>query len=592
MENERLVKLDDLFDAIQVALSADERRAHHRQRREDALQRLNYLLLRRRRELLVALLRDGDRVEVGQQPLVEIVLRAVVLAVRQSGQFDGAAHVAGVGPGGRQLIDRLVAAPDQGGRDQAHPATDQVYGNDVEALLAVRRHLAEEGAEQIRDRRRGVDAFVPAFERVVRGGLDDRRAYDGDGQVRAEFGDQRFGETLGERVSVGPSQFPRAAHPRLDQFVARPALALFANLRFDLRVAELLVLPARFVHDLLAKPLGDLQALGPRLALRREPPQRFVFGLGVEIGEAFRGVIGRDRFCDAAVAVPHDVTGREVQQRRSVAAAQEIDQVKRAVNIDRQRLTQVGVEIGQAGAVYHQVETGLHALERRRRHPEARLRDVAFDDFDLFAQEGAEIVAVPGVQVFEERRFGDDLFEAAQSRRRTLAAYEQVDLGDLRNLFEDLRQPDLADEPCEADEQDAFARERPTHGEPFDLFVGLEDYRGRVERDDLAFGGGHRVVEHLFVIGEAKVSREPFGRDSPVGPSADDPRQRLPRPDHRREQTACGQAVAEFVAVGDQSLDLEIPRQRPHDVVEPLTDQHNPGPARLRLLQVRQPVGL
>src|SRR5262249_50281274 len=71
VEYERLVKLDDLCDAVQVALSADERRAHHRQWREDAQQRLNYLFLRRRREFLVALLRDGDRVEVGEQPLVE-----------------------------------------------------------------------------------------------------------------------------------------------------------------------------------------------------------------------------------------------------------------------------------------------------------------------------------------------------------------------------------------------------------------------------------------------------------------------------------------------------------------------------------------
>ena len=84
--------------------------------------------------------------------------------------------------------------------------------------------------------------------------------------------------------------------------------------------------------------------------------------------------------------------------------------------------------------------------------------------FDLFAQEGAEIVAVPGVQIFEERRFGDDLLEAAPGRRGALAAYEQIDLGYLRNLFEYLRQPDFADEPCEADEQDAFARERSSHG--------------------------------------------------------------------------------------------------------------------------------
>src|SRR5262245_66321898 len=95
--------------------------------------------------------------------------------------------------------------------------------------------------------------------------------------------------------------------------------------------------------------------------------------------------------------------------------------MKRAVNVDRQRLAQVGVEIGQAGAVYHQVEIGFQLLERRGFDPEARLRDVAFDDFDLFAQEGAEIAAVPDMQIFEERRFGDDVFEEAEGSRRTLA---------------------------------------------------------------------------------------------------------------------------------------------------------------------------
>src|SRR4030095_10013493 len=270
----------------------------------------------------------------------------------------------------------------------------------------------------------------------------------------------------------------------------------------------------------------------------------------------------------------------------------EIDQVKCAVNVDRQRLAQVGVEIGQAGAVDHQVEVGFHALERRGGDPKARLRDVAFDDFDLFAQEGAEIVAVPGMQVFEERRFGDNLLEAAPGRRRTLAAYEQVDLGYLRNLFEDLRQPDFADEPREADEQDVFARERLPHGEPFDLFARLEDYCGSVGRGELTSGGDYRVVEHLSVMREAQIAREPFRRDAPVGFSADDPRQRLSGPNHRREQPACGQAVAEFEAVGYQTLGPKMLGQRPHDVVESLTDQYDAGGARLRFLQFRHAVWL
>src|SRR5262249_56170663 len=121
---------------------------------------------------------------------------------------------------------------------------------------------------------------------------------------------------------------------------------------------------------------------------------------------------------------------------------------------------------------------------------------------------------------------GGNLLEGPAGRRRTVASYEQVNFGDLRNLFEDLRQPDFADEPCEADEQDVFARERLPHGEHFDLFARLEDYCWRVERDDLTSGGGHRIFEDLSSLGEAQIAREAFWRDAPVRRSAAEPPRR------------------------------------------------------------------
>src|SRR5262249_26475823 len=110
-------------------------------------------------------------------------------------------------------------------------------------------------------------------------------------------------------------------------------------------------------------------------------------------------------------------------------------------------------------AVDYNVQIGFQTLECRGLDPQSWLRDVAFDDFGLFGQEGAEILAVPDVQVFKKRRFGDDLLETSPGRRRTLAADEQVAFGDLRKFVKDLRQPDFAYESCEADEQDVFARE-------------------------------------------------------------------------------------------------------------------------------------
>src|SRR5262245_28525858 len=105
--------------------------------------------------------------------------------------------------------------------------------------------------------------------------------------------------------------------------------------------------------------------------------------------------------------------------------------MKRAVNIDRQRLAQVRIEIGQAGTVDHQIQVRFQPLQGLRLDTQTRLRDVSFDNFGLFGQESAKTVAVPDMQILKQRRFGDDLLEAARGGRRTLAAYEQIYFGDI-----------------------------------------------------------------------------------------------------------------------------------------------------------------
>ena len=200
------------------------------------------------------------------------------------------------------------------------------------------------------------------------------------GRSAATPGDQRFGDALGESIGVGPAELSCADHSGLDQFVARPTLTLLAKLRFEFRSAEL----ASLAQDLLTKSLRDQRAFGARLNLTRELSQRLVFVLRVEIGHAFRSVIGYERFSDAAVAIADHVTGREVQHRRVIALAQEIDQMKRAVNVDRQRLAQIGIEISQAGAVDYQIEIEFQPCEDIGFYSQTRLSDVALDDFYFF----------------------------------------------------------------------------------------------------------------------------------------------------------------------------------------------------------------
>ncbi len=172
--------------------------------------------------------------------MLKSILRAIKFPVAQAGQLDRAAHVARIRDGSGQLIDALVAARDERGGDQRHAAADEVHWNQVEALRFRGRKLAEKSAEQIRKRRGGVDAFVPAEERLFDRGFDDRRPHDGDGSIglRVEkIADERFGEALRERVGVGPAEFVGALRARIGESLAQPADAILANLIFERRTA-------------------------------------------------------------------------------------------------------------------------------------------------------------------------------------------------------------------------------------------------------------------------------------------------------------------------------------------------------------------
>ena len=58
----------------------------------------------------------------------------------------------------------------------------------------------------------------------------------------------------------------------------------------------------------------------------------------------------------------------------------------------------------------------------------------------------------------EDRRLFDDFFEAPPRGGGALAADQQGDLADLRDVFQEIDQPDLADEAGDADEQDVLCR--------------------------------------------------------------------------------------------------------------------------------------
>ena len=125
-----------------------------------------------------------------------------------------------------------------------------------------------------------------------------------------------------------------------------------------------------------------------------------------------------------------------MNQAGVVAFAKEFQEPQRRVHVGVDRIAQIGIEFGQAGAVDHQVERAGQALPRRRVQTKPCLADVALDDLNPLAQEGSEIMPVAFVQRIEGRRLFDKLFEAPLCCRRPAAANQQGDLADAGKIRE------------------------------------------------------------------------------------------------------------------------------------------------------------
>src|SRR5579872_2910681 len=140
-QDERLEQLDQFFQAFEVSFGLHQRRFLQWQRRHDALNRLYDRLLRRSRHAVVASLGNRNRVKTQAQPGLQSLLRAIVLAVSERGQLDGAPHVAGVCHRGGELVERIVPAFHERGSNESHSAANEDNGNKKEALAFVRRQL-------------------------------------------------------------------------------------------------------------------------------------------------------------------------------------------------------------------------------------------------------------------------------------------------------------------------------------------------------------------------------------------------------------------------------------------------------------------
>src|SRR5207244_6738877 len=99
--------------------------------------------------------------------------------------------------------------------------------------------------------------------------------------------------------------------------------------------------------------------------------------------------------------------------------------------------------------------------------PQSRLGNVSLQNFDAFRQPAAQVVSMPLVERFKCGRLGHDALKPLQRRTRPLAANQQINATDLWQVFEQHRQPDLADESRRSNNEQVLSGQSLANRESF-----------------------------------------------------------------------------------------------------------------------------
>ena len=212
---------------------------------------------------------------------------------------------------------------------------------------------------------------------------------------------------------------------------------------------------------------------------------------------------------------------------------------------------------------------------RLRGNPQSRLAHVALDDFDALGDKLREPLAKPLLQRVEYGRLLENFLKAPLRGRRALAADQQVDLADLRDFVQKLRQPHLADKARDPDQKNVFPRQGVPHRERFGLFFPVEYDQGAMIRRLGALRRQNCLFQPLRMLCQPEISQQAVRRHAAVGAALEGPGDWAPRPNHRIEQAAGGDPIAEFEPVRNEAGNAQILRQGPHHMVESLADQHH-----------------
>src|SRR5271155_3926268 len=175
--------------------------------------------------------------------------------------------------------------------------------------------------------------------------------------------------------------------------------------------------------------------------------------------------------------------------------------------------------------------------------------------------------------------------EPLERRGGAIAANEQINLADLRQVFEEACEPDFADESRTSDQKNVLSAEGGADRK-------LDSTHARIEVNNwkLHFRRGllrrlNRAIQNFRTVRrEAQIPHQLFARDVSIRFASSNLGEPAPGPDHRFEQAACCAPIAKIEPVRNNALDAQVVRQRPHDVIEALAYEDHVLASRHRFL--------
>jgi len=258
-----------------------------------------------------------------------------------------------------------------------------------------------------------------------------------------------------------------------------------------------------------------------------------------------------------------------------IGLPEKVEQMERRIHIGRKGVAQIRIKVREAGTVHDKVERFREPRLRGFIETEARQAHVAFDDFYFFPEKCAEFSAVSLVQRVKCGRLFHNFLEAALRRSGTVAANQERDLADVRNIFKQVYQPDLADEPSCSNEQEVSVRQRFADQKALHLRCIPESSNGLGFGRNRTSRGLHGVIKLLRLLRPAELAEQSLARNTSVSGAARNPGERPARANDGIHQSSGGLAVSKFQAVGNERVDPKMIGQRAKNAFKELPDKND-----------------